>query len=84
MNKRAEATARMIRVEKQGRSQKEKSKKSVYIYIAALFIVVLLFILLSYFIQQRNNSALQSLNADKATAQQNIQDLQITDSSFKL
>lgn len=84
MNKRAEATARMIRVEKQGRSQKEKSKKSVYIYIAALFIVVLLFILLSYFIQQRNNSALQSLNEDKATAQQNIQDLQITDSSFKL
>jgi DNA repair exonuclease SbcCD ATPase subunit len=56
----------------------EKTRKSVYIYIATLFLVVLLFTLLSYFIQQRNNSEISSMNEKYATAQQNIENLQDT------
>lgn len=58
--------------------RKLKSQKSVFIYIAALFVIVLLFIILSYFMQQRNNSALHTLNEQNATAQQNIENLQST------
>jgi uncharacterized protein HemX len=56
--------------------RKEKSKKSVYIYVATLFIVVLLFTLLSYFVQQRNNSEISTLTQKNATAQLNIENLQ--------
>ena len=55
--------------------RKEKSKKSVYIYIATLFIVALLFTLLSYFVQQRNNTEINSLSRINATAQQNLENL---------
>ena len=56
----------------------EKSRKSVYMYIATLFLVVLLFTLLSYFVQQRNNSEIGSLHEKYATAEQNIENLQTT------
>lgn len=62
--------------DKQGRARKEKSKKAVYIYIATLFGVVLISILLSYFVQLRNNSEISSLYEKNATAQQNIENLQ--------
>lgn len=76
MNKKAEALAATgLETKKQENMQKAKSKKSVYIYIGALFIIVLLLILLSYFIQS-NNSELHSLNEKNATAQQNIENLQ--------
>ncbi len=79
MNKRADAlTDAGIDAEKQANIKIATSKKSVYIYIAVLFLIVLFFILLSYFIQQRNNSALHTLNEQNATAQQNIQNLQTT------
>ncbi len=77
MTKRAEALAATgLDSEKQDAFLKTNSKKSVYIYVAALFLIVLLFILLSYFIQQRNNSQVQSLNEKNITAQQNIENLQ--------
>lgn len=79
MRKRAEAlTDPDIEKEKQDNIKREKSKKSVYIYIAALFLIVLLFILLSYLMQQRNNSELHTLNEKNATAQLNIDNLQTT------
>lgn len=62
--------------DKQGHAKKEKSKKAVYIYIATLFGVVLISILLSYFVQLRNNSEISSLYEKNATAQQNIENLQ--------
>jgi TolA-binding protein len=65
------------------KSGTDKTRKSVYIYIATLFLVVLLFTLLSYFIQQRNNSELSSLNESYATAQQNIENLQDTNLQLK-
>ena len=56
--------------------KREKSKRSVYIYIATLFIIVLLFTLLSYFVQNRNNSEISTLTQKNATAQLNIENLQ--------
>ncbi|UOO37682.1 hypothetical protein IZU99_10705 [Oscillospiraceae bacterium CM] len=81
MNKRAEGmpeaqAAGPVKPEKPGTNRKEKSKRSVIIYIATLFIVVFLFILLSYFVQQRNNSQISTLSERNATAQQNIENLQ--------
>lgn len=49
---------------------KTRLKKSVYIYIAVLFGFVLLFILLSFFVQQRNNAVPHFLNEKTITAQQ--------------
>lgn len=63
---------------KQGNARKERSRKAVYIYIATLFGVVLIFILLSYFVQLRNNSEISTLYEKNATAQQNIENLQST------
>lgn len=63
---------------KHGNARKEKSRKAVYIYIATLFGVVLIFILLSYFVQLRNNSEISTLYEKNATAQQNIENLQST------
>ncbi len=77
MNKRADALAETgIEFAKQEITNKEKSKKAVYMYVAVLFLIVILFTLLSYFIQQRNNSQLYTLNEKNATAQQNIENLQ--------
>lgn len=81
MNKRADACSQSLPEPpsgsgKQEKSKKEKSKKAVYIYIATLFAVVLFFILLSYFIQLRNNSEISALYEKNATAQQNIENLQ--------
>lgn len=77
MNKKADdTTATVTDTAELENSRKANSRKSVYIYIATLFLIVLLFILLSYFIQQRNNSALHTLNEKNATAQQNIVNLQ--------
>ena len=56
--------------------QKAASRKSVIIYIATLFLVVIFFILLSYFINDRSNSKINTLHERNATAQQNIEDLQ--------
>ena len=60
-----------------------KSRRSVYIYIATLFLVVLLFTTLSYFIQQRNSSEIDSLHEKNATAQQNIENLQTVNLQLK-
>ena len=60
-----------------------KSRKSVYIYIATLFLVVLLFTLLSYFVQQRNNSEISTLHQKNASAQMNIEDLQNANKQLK-
>ncbi|MEL4107115.1 hypothetical protein AAFA46_09790 [Oscillospiraceae bacterium WX1] len=81
MNKRAEGmseaqAADPVKPEKHETNRKEKSKRSVIIYIATLFIVVFLFILLSYFVQQRNNSQISTLSERNATAQHNIENLQ--------
>lgn len=79
MKRRAEAlTEPDIEKEKQDNIKIAKSRKSVYIYVAVLFLIVLLFILLSYLMQQRNNSELYTLNEKNATAQQNIENLQTT------
>ncbi|SHH79001.1 hypothetical protein SAMN02745823_01040 [Sporobacter termitidis DSM 10068] len=67
----------------QDKARTEKSKKSVYVYIAALFLVVVLFTLLSYFMQQRNNSEISSLNEKNASAQLNIENLQSTNLQLK-
>lgn len=56
----------------------DKLRKSVYIYIATLFLIVMLFTVLSYFVQQRNNTEISSLNEKNASAQQNIENLQTT------
>lgn len=77
MNKRADE---IVNTEKDAEihqtNNKAKSKKSVYMYIASLFFIVFLFILLSYFIQQRNNSELHLLSEKNASAQQKIENLQ--------
>lgn len=77
MNKRSDALAETGSENKQKEHiSRAQSKRSVYIYIGVLFVIVLLFILLSYFIEQRNNSELSTLNEKNATAQQNIENLQ--------
>lgn len=58
------------------KSKKVKSQKSVYIYISTLFFVVMLFIFLSYMVQQRNNTALSALHEKNVTAQEHIENLQ--------
>lgn len=75
MNRRADAASQSEKKVsdgnvKQRSDKKEKSKKAVYIYIATLFGVVLIFILLSYFIQLRNNSEASSKYEKNATAMQ--------------
>lgn len=59
-------------------SKKARSRRSVYIYVATLFIVVLGFILLSYFMQQRNNTEINALNEKNLTAEQHLENLQDT------
>ena len=77
MDKRADTLTDSVNdSEKQKNIKRLKSKRSVYIYIATLFVIVVLFILLSYFMQQRNNSELHTLNEKNATAQLNIENLQ--------
>lgn len=89
MKKRYDGAAGAINIERmeekrreaevsQDKSRREKSRKSVYIYVATLFLVVFLFMLLSYFMQQRNNSEISWLNEKNATAQQKIENLQNT------
>lgn len=56
--------------------KKDNIRRSVYIYIATLFIVVLMFTLLSYFVQQRYNTGISSLTQRNATSQLNIERLQ--------
>jgi peptidoglycan hydrolase CwlO-like protein len=58
------------------KSKKIKSQKSVYIYISTLFFVVMLFIFLSYMVQQRNDTALSALHEKNVTAQEHIENLQ--------
>jgi TolA-binding protein len=57
-------------------SKKARSQKSVYIYISTLFLVVILFILLSYMVQQRNSTELSTLHEKNVTAQEHIENLQ--------
>jgi predicted PurR-regulated permease PerM len=66
----------------QDKGLKARSKKSVIIYMTTLFMAVVLFILLSYFIQQRNNTEINALNEMNTTAEQNIENLQ--DSNVQL
>jgi cell division protein FtsB len=56
--------------------KKASSKKSVIIYIATLFIVVLVFIVLSYLNSNRSSFQISTLHQKNATALQNIEDLQ--------
>ena len=56
--------------------KKDNIRKSVYIYIATLFIVVLMFTLLSYFVQLRNNTEISSLTQRNATSQLDVENLQ--------
>jgi uncharacterized membrane protein YvbJ len=67
----------------QASEQKTASKKSVIIYIATLFLVVIFFIVLSYLINNRNSSQIDTLHQKNATAQQNIEDLQSENISLK-
>lgn len=87
MEKRADGLANVISIKQrdgkrrevetsQDKRRREKSRKSVYIYVATLFLAVFLFMLLSYFMQQRNNSEISWLNEKNATAQQKIENLQ--------
>lgn len=55
---------------------KAKTKKAVYIYITTLFLVVILFMTLSYFIQQRNNTEISALNEKNVSSEQRIVNLQ--------
>jgi uncharacterized protein YlxW (UPF0749 family) len=63
--------------------KKAKSKRAVMVYIATLFAVVLFFIMLSYFVQVRNNSELSALHEKNVTAMQNIENLQDENLSLK-
>lgn len=65
-----------IETRKSENSKKATSRKSVYIYVSALFVVVLCFILLSYFVQQRNHSEITTLHEKNVSAQQKIENLQ--------
>lgn len=55
---------------------RERSRKSVYLYVSALFFIVMAFILLSYMIQQRSNTEISALHEKNTTAQQHIENLQ--------
>lgn len=57
-------------------AHKTKSRKSVYIYVATLFLVAFLFMLLSYFVQERNDSEMSTLHEKNVTAQEKIENLQ--------
>jgi uncharacterized protein HemX len=84
MNKRADAqpVQRQDTIIKDPKA-KAKSKISVYLYISALFLVVILFILLSYFIQQRSNTEISALHEKNTAAEQNIENLQDTNLQLK-
>lgn len=76
MNRRAEGLSE-VNADADGQvEQKAASKKSVYIYIATLFFVVIFFIVLSYLINDRNNSQIHTLNEKNVTAQQHVENLQ--------
>ncbi len=77
MNKRAESlTETNKESESQIHEHKIATKRSVIIYIATLFLVVIFFIVLSYLINNRNNSQIHTLHEKNITAQQSIEDLQ--------
>jgi uncharacterized protein involved in exopolysaccharide biosynthesis len=58
------------------REAAEISKKAVIKYVAALVVIVLFFILLSYFMQERSDHQIEALYAENTTAQQKIERLQ--------
>lgn len=61
---------------------KAKTKKAVYVYITTLFLVVIMFMTLSYFIQQRNNTEISVLNEKNVSSEQRIVNLQETNKSL--
>ena len=58
------------------RGTSERSLRAVIGYVIALAVAVIVLILLSYFIHQRDSSILDTLHEQSATAQQNIVKLQ--------
>ena len=58
------------------RGTAERSRRAVIGYVIALAVAVIILILLSYFIHQRDSSILDTLHEQSATAQQNIVKLQ--------
>ncbi len=48
----------------------------MYLYLSALFVLVLMFMLLSYFTSQRNTTEINSLHEKNTAAQQRIENLQ--------
>jgi uncharacterized protein YlxW (UPF0749 family) len=77
MNRRADGLSvqRQETVVREG-GGRERSRKSVYLYVSALFLIVMAFILLSYMIQQRSNTEISALHEKNTTAQQHIENLQ--------
>lgn len=61
----------------------KKQKYNIFIYAAVLFGLAFFLILLSYLVQQRNNSAtISRLNESSANYEQNIESLQIENSDL--
>lgn len=58
-------------------------RHSVGIYVAVLFAVAFIFLLLSYFMQQRNNEAVISGLQDSVSAVQSLQQLQDSNTSLQ-
>ena len=54
----------------------EKSRRAVFGYVIALAVVVVILILLSYFIHQRDSQLLDTLHKESASAQQSVVVLQ--------
>ncbi len=78
MKKRSEAVPIVAEDPVEETRQEHGSGRSLTIYAVLLVIVVVLCIVLSYFIQNRNNRVIDTLNEQNISAQQKIENLQRT------
>jgi DNA repair exonuclease SbcCD ATPase subunit len=76
MTKRGDAVAQTSENDGQAAQSKTQSRQSVIKYVIVLGVVVLFFIFLSYFIQQRSSHKIETLYAENSSAQQKIENLQ--------
>ena len=63
---------------------KRKSRRAVFVYTTALIVVVIFFIGLSYFIEQRNDRTVDALHEQNTTAMAKIDVLQTENIDMKL